>query len=524
MLILEIRQAEVALQDGRLDEAFELADREEIRAHRHGQRLVGQLVRALANRSREHLAAGRLPQASADVEKAERLGGNRVEIAELRAAVAEAIEARKREDHQRADAIAAAKEHIENGRLSIGEHLIEEMGSDSARVRALQDDAAGKRAAVEKAVTQARAALDRDDWAEAIDALVETQGIHAADRQWTELTHRVVTLLLQRSGQAVDQGRLDQAAAMIDRLRPLASENPQVQEVERTVQQCRYAATCVEGGRLQEAMEILRRLTAVQPTAGWIANEIDNLQQAAERMQHLRSGPLGLLNATVAPGSAKLTAAEETQVTPVTIGAGLVRPGANPALPKRFMIRVDGVGSFLVLREGRLTVGPAGSSRHPDVGLLADSGLPVAAIERTDEDYFLSADAPVAVNDVPTTRKLLVDGDRIAFSPRCRLKFAMPNAASTSAVLNMSGTRLPQGDARRVVLLDKSIIMGPGSSAHIRVDVLGEAAVLHVRDGRIFCRCGSEVMVDDRPMDRQTGIPMNTQVKIGPLSFVVTEA
>jgi len=188
------------------------------------------------------------------------------------------------------------------------------------------------------------------------------------------------------------------------------------------------------------------------------------------------------------------------------------------------MIRVDGVGSFLVLRERRITIGAAGSSRHPDLGLLADSGLPVVTIERTDEDYFLTTGAPVRVNEVQTTRKLLADGDRIALSPRCRMTFTIPSAASTSAAIKMSGTRLPHGDARRVILLDESIIMGPGASAHIRVDPLCEAVVLHIRDNRMFCRTSADVTVNDRPMDRQTGIPMNAHVKIGPLSMVVTES
>jgi hypothetical protein len=185
---------------------------------------------------------------------------------------------------------------------------------------------------------------------------------------------------------------------------------------------------------------------------------------------------------------------------------------------------VDGAGTFLVLRDRRIAIGPAGSSRHPEVALLADSGLPGVTVDRTDEDYFLSADAGVCVNENPVQRKLLLNGDRIALSPRARLRFVLPNAASTSAVLHMAGTRLPSCDARQIILLDREMVLGPGVSAHIRADQLSEPAILHVRDGRLFCKSKEEVQVNGRPLDRNAGIPLGARVQIGPVSFTVTAA
>jgi hypothetical protein len=130
----------------------------------------------------------------------------------------------------------------------------------------------------------------------------------------------------------------------------------------------------------------------------------------------------------------------------------------------------------------------------------------------------------VQVNGKPTTRKLLIDGDKIMLSRRCRLRFGLPHAASTTAMLDLSGTRLPTGDARRVILLDRSIVIGPGASSHIRADQLAEPIVLNVRDGRLFCTSSQAVTVGDRPIDRMAGIPMDAQVRVGPASFVVTRA
>ena len=74
MLFLRIKQAEAALADGRLDEAFEIAKAADLRKQRSGQDLVGHLARALLDRGREHLDADRPIPAAHDCEKAEQLG------------------------------------------------------------------------------------------------------------------------------------------------------------------------------------------------------------------------------------------------------------------------------------------------------------------------------------------------------------------------------------------------------------------------------------------------------------------
>ena len=64
MLTLRLKQAETALKDGRLDEAFDLLHSSEaLRQHRRGQSILTQLTQQLAERGRDHLTAGRLQEA-----------------------------------------------------------------------------------------------------------------------------------------------------------------------------------------------------------------------------------------------------------------------------------------------------------------------------------------------------------------------------------------------------------------------------------------------------------------------------
>ena len=83
---------------------------------------------------------------------------------------------------------------------------------------------------------------------------------------------------------------------------------------------------------------------------------------------------------------------------------------------------------------------------------------------------------------------------------------------------------MPQRDARRVILMDRSLVIGPGSSSHVRADGLAEPVVLHVRDGRLCCQTKEPVLVGDRPSSGGTGFPLGVNVRVGSVSFVVTKA
>jgi len=190
-------------------------------------------------------------------------------------------------------------------------------------------------------------------------------------------------------------------------------------------------------------------------------------------------------------------------------------------LPPKFVLRVAGAGSFWVLRQPLATIGPVSSPHVPDLGLIAEPGLPTATIERVDDDYFVRG-STVAVNDRAVQNKLLANGDRIAISPRCRMSFSIPAATSTSAVLDLIGARFPRAEVRRVILLDRDLVIGPGSATHVRVEEATENIILHLREGRIFCEAKTPVEVSGAAMDRNMGIPLDAHVKVGSVSFVIS--
>ena len=156
------------------------------------------------------------------------------------------------------------------------------------------------------------------------------------------------------------------------------------------------------------------------------------------------------------------------------------------------------------------------------LGLIADPNTPVITIERVDGDYFVRSQTPIQVNGQSVGESLLKDGDRIALSPRCRIRFHLPNPASSTAMLTVSGARLSRPDIRQLVLMDRDILVGPYANNHIRTDQLKEPMALFAQNGRLLCRAKESILVDGRSFDPSVGLAMDKRVEIGTLSMVVT--
>jgi hypothetical protein len=525
VLIVRIRQAETAVQDGRLDEAYELAHAPDLRGHRRGQDLLSRLVLAFVRRGQEHLAGQRWQQALADAQKAFQLGGNRPEVSQLQAAVTDALGNRRHSEQRKIDAVAEARRYVRDGQLTLAEGLLGETGYDGTDAAALRREVAARRGNLEPALDLARSALDRQDWDAAIRAVLDAKRLHASNAQVADMSTRISQATLQEIRASIDTGRIDRAWVLIDRLMPLTGRTVDLQELDRVVGQCLVAADRIARGQPHQTEQTLRQLAVLMPKAAWLQDAIAAARQATESLEHLRTGPLGLIMSLSQDSPERSDPPAPDQDLDVTRRievSGSAQPPAGQGSSERFLLQVDGIGSYLVVRKPRVTIGPAGSSHACDVSLMTEPGMQGVTIQRTEEDYFLHSPQAVIVNDRPATQKLLADGDRIALSPRCRMRFRVPNAASTSAVLHLSGTRLPRTDARRVILLDRELVIGPGSTSHVRADNLDEPIVLYVRDGRLCCRTKEPVSVNDAALDGSAGLPLGASVRIGPVSMVMT--
>ncbi|MCK5114570.1 MAG: hypothetical protein KAR11_07400 [Phycisphaerae bacterium] len=524
MLNLKLKQAETALVDGRLDEAYTLLNSGELREHRRGQTLIGRLSRALAQRSQEHLEADRLVQASNDCRKAETLGGNLPEVGQLRRQIKESLDRQQLSQHRREQILNQAREHLEKGRLSRGEALLAQVGTDEYRARELLRQAAVKRDDVNLAIRQIEKAIEQDHWAEAVAELLRAKQLQNSHDRIAQLSKDITDKLTRQVTEAFNVGRLDRSETLLGPLNRLAGQKLQVKELFQALGQCRKAYQLIESGQHRQAFSILQRTANLLPAAKWIKTTIDSCEKIAQGLETLQVGPLGLLDGLEPDESLSLDdKAHPSASKKAHAPRAADKAAGKTVLPKKFMIQVDGVGSFPVFSDNQVKVGPISCEQVCDLPLMAEPNLPWLTIERVEEDYFVRSDRDIVVNDKPTRNQLLNNGDRVALSQRCRFRFRRPNAASTTAIISLAGTRMARADVRDAILLDREIIIAPGPAGHIRCDLLPGKIVLFLRNGQLFCRGKVPLTAANNKINEKNALEMGKPITIGNLTMIITE-
>lgn len=532
MLILRLKQAESAMADGRLDEAFTIVQSREIKQHRRGQKLIGQLARAFTKRGQENLNEERIQLALVDCNKAEKLAGNTPDVSKLRSAICSEMEQRRLRHRHHSFKVAQARRHIQDGWISASEQILDDTVDKDSQAGILLEQAAVVRLQISEAVTKAEHALRRNDLDGAIDIVLKTGASGNQNNKVVELVSKLRSLAAKRIRENLDSGRINLAQSLWQRVSPIANGCSEICELGLALSQCRRAAEYIAAGRVREAVPLLRKVKVICPSAKWLSEITEQTRQAAELLDDLAASPLGLdiTMDTTADGQYDTGDGLGNKLFPIdnakehTITNKMKsEERADLTLPSKFLLQIDGVGSFFVLRDGRITVGPVSSSARPTVGLMAEPNLPVATIERAEDDYFIRSSKPVRVNDTMTTNKLLVDGDRIALSPRCLMKFNIPNPASTTAILSLSRAQLGRADVRQIILMDRDILIGQTASNHILAEFLDETVAMFAQNGRLLCKTKERILIDDKPVSSTAGLPIEKQIRIGQLSLVLTE-
>ena len=528
MLNLKLKQIQCALSDGQLDEACGLLQADtSLRACRKGQKLTAKLAGAFVRRGNEHLAAGRLDHALQDCNKAAALGGGREEIAQFRQAICLAMQDRQQSHQRRAARLADAEQQIGRGWLTAGlDILADENHADAAR---LKDHALAERKRITAAVGKTKDALQRGDVYAAVTFLNQAGSARLHDDMLARLANDVVDRVVAHVTEQLNTGSLDMAAKVLTEAASLEDGQGRLERLRRTVAQCRRAARCLCAGQNRQAAVILAGLRARLPDAAWIVQAAKEAQQAAEAVESLQAGPLGVVTDSIlslagddeSTPSGKYAAQEgheEEAISPVA------RPGTDSpgqALPSRFVMQIDGVGAFLTVRENTITIGPVSSTPRPAVGLLAGAHLPTVTLERHEHDYVLRSAEPIHVGSHRVDERLLTDGDKIALSNRCRMRFNKPNAASGTATLSLSSARLARPDITRVVLMDREILVGPGAGSHIQTAAVDKTVAFYVRQDRLYCRSDEPVFVGQKHLGAEAPLPLDVPLRIGALGVVV---
>ncbi|MEX0885907.1 MAG: hypothetical protein WD009_05660 [Phycisphaeraceae bacterium] len=484
-MIVRIRQAEVALADGRLEEACELARRPQVRAHRQGQRLVTRLVAALVARGREHLAGDQAGEALRDAALARELGGAQPQVVAIEAEAAQAMAGARAVAERRLALPGRVREAMARGELSRAGSLLERGAGLELSMTDAASEIEQRRREAGAAADRARAALAAGRLEEAMAALEPARRLHAGGEQVAALTRALADAVADRVDADLADGRLARAAALLTRAEAVVEQGDRLAEQRQVVRQCRAAAEAVEVGELDEAAAILRRARTLLPAADWLGPCLTRVDEARAARDALREGPLGGLTLFDAPPDAG--------DSPMAIRGLPTNDAPAPAaatLPARFHVQVEGGESVLVVRGRCVSLGAVSGRGTVDVPFVLAPDVPAVRIEQVADEHIATADAGVVVNAVRASRRPLLVGDRIHIGPRGTVRYARPHPASGTAVLDLEGLRLGRSDVRRVVLLCGPLVIGGGTTAHVRAPHLAHPIVLHERGGGLWVRAG----------------------------------
>ncbi len=523
MSILRLKQAQLALSDGRLDEAYDLARNDSFVTHRAGQDLINDLAGRLAERGQTHFQAGRLQQALSDCDKAQKLAGNTEPIVHLRQSIVARMGNQQEQGRYQAARLKHAQRYMDNGQLSVGQQILEDCDDPAAELLKLRVN--GDRLALEDVREKAGQALKRGDLVTAIELILRTA---PSARQNGKLSEILVQTKQQADAYIRDKlsaGRIDLAQALLQRLGPLVAESLELQDTQHIIEQCQQAARWLHQGRPRQALPILEQLRTMLPEAQWLVDSLTQTRNAAEHIDLLMGSPLGLLKTESSTATSRQSAPENKEVVIENhvIDTNQQVITSESSLPESFIMRVDGVGSYLVLRSSRISIGPVSHAQRPDIALVTGADCPVALIERMEEDYFIHCSTPIQVNDQLVQKKLLTNGDRVSLSPRCRFAFRRPSPASTSAKLEFTSARLPNPDIRQAILMDREIVLGNSAAAHVAHADCPASCVLYARNDGLACRTDGTVTVKNKPLKSGANLPFGESVEIGNLSLVLRD-
>lgn len=515
-----LKNAEEALAAGRLDEAFSLMDSPDAAGLGGAEKLLSALVEGLLNRGQDHLLSRRFNEALADFDRAARCGQDPVKVSEWQRRAREALNHDQRLHGDQNAAMAAGHHRLAAGSLAGAKEARDRAPLNDTAAEALSQAIARQADRAKDALEAAASALKDGDFVRASRALRTARSLHSRADELAELETRLLERVMQQVTASFKEGRLNRARQELSILGDLGGERPDRIEVDTALKLAADAAAALTEDHYVQAGVLLGRLSQLGLTAKWISEAREHLDVLDEHRRALLEGPLGLLaeRKLTRPDMMDQRVSDETRsarpriARPVEAAPPVVSPAAEPGiLPRRLLLRIDGVGSFVLIRGDRVTIGRAGGGA--DLELLSDLAERQAEVIRAAEDYFVVASSGVELAGRRVDHALLQDGDRLALGKRVRLTFRRPSLKSTTAALDLGEGVRTAGDCRRVILWSGPLLLGNSTDCHIRLPVGG--LVFMERAGGILVR---PVGPGQQPV---TALPLGVATMIGELGMRV---
>ncbi|MCG8448192.1 MAG: hypothetical protein MI725_01255 [Pirellulales bacterium] len=448
---LRIREARLAFEQGRWEEASALLAKESVRDFLPAKKLSHEVASRLVVRAQDRLESGDSVRGWYDLQQAIRLGGCDRQVAKLRAIQTER-------------GLERVRQLLISGETTLAGEQIAKLEQ-----RQLGGDQRRKWKLIVHWISQARKLSAKGEMTVAVDKL-----------------QRAMNLLPDPNDEisgviAARQAQLEHNAGEIRRL----SES-----LHRALAEQSWTEVLTTAGAL---LELAPDHTAARQARrrAW--------QAVGMKVTLAYPGPPPLL-----PKAERNGRLRSTRVWTTSAKVNTMTRERQPG--KRMLVWIDGVGGYLVCLGDEVMLGqPAGSS-GAEIPILADLSRRHATIHREGGSYVLTPIHQVRMAGQqlagPT---VLTDDTLIELGEAVRLRFRKPHALSATAVLELESHHKTDPAVDRILLMSESCIFGSRPHSHVFCRHWPEDLVLFRRGDDLHFRTSTEVQLDGAPV-RSGGI------------------
>lgn len=463
---LQLREARLAVADGRWDEAAEMlaADplREFLPAKRLSQKLAGQLVM----RARQRMASGQSTAGWRDVDRAARLGVSEADVNGFR-------------HEQTRHRLAAAVELLARGEASAARQALERMEH-----RRLGGDERRTWQSIAQHMENSDLTASKGDLPAAVESLERARRLLPAEGSTSvnrHLQQRLATLREAAAAQHALDARLHTALAAANWTEVLAAAEALLELAPQhsAARQARHKAWQAVG------MEVT---LAHYPSARPVGVGQRGFNQKNKPFRNPSPSPF-------------LRGRGMADVTDQTSG-------------KRIVAWIDSVGAFLICTGDEIVLGQPAAAGGVDVPILGDLSRRHAVIRRDREAYVLTPLHRTAVDGRAITEPtVLRDKSTIKLGDGVELRFRKPHALSATAVLEITSHHRTEPAVDGIVLMSESCILGSQPHSHVRCRAWEGDLVLFRRGDELMCRTQSPVEIDGQTCVGQAVVAANCRIE-----------
>jgi FHA domain len=473
---LRLREARVAAQSGRYDDASRVLSDESLREFLPAKRLARDVAEKMVERARDRFALGDTSAGWQDLQVADRLGGQ--------------VEAVNKTRHEYADGILQdARKYLAAGEPASALSRLEKLHK-----RGLTDDHIRACTQIAQLMQESTKQASHGHFTEAAATIHHAQAFARLEANPTGIMNDVAT-------------HLDSEAIRLE---------SKVAECQRLTSEMHAALTTENWSTVLSAADALLAIAPQHSAAAqarrraWKAVGMDVTQMYTGRL----------------PRSPVALAVDKT---PVRHGRPSTRPTsrssevdtvAGTEKPNRALLWVDAVGGFLVCLDDTITIGQPSSGESLAVPILADLSRRHAVIRRDAGAYVLEPLQRTLVDGreikSPT---VLADNQLIQLGDNVRIRFNKPHALSATAKLTLESHHKTQPSADAILLMADSCVLGPNRHCHVRCRNWQRDVVVYRQNDQLFCRADEPLSVDGVQATGRSEIQSGARVEGEDFSF-----